>query len=47
VVGDIHAEDELELLESSRVSGDIKTNRLSIAPGAIVNGKITMGKSEN
>ena len=46
VVGNIHVEDGLQLLASSNVSGDIVTNRLSIAEGSVVNGKISMGKVE-
>ena len=46
VVGNIQISENLELLSSSNVSGDIQTNRLSIAAGAIINGRISMGKGE-
>ena len=46
VVGNILATDNLELLSSSRVSGDIQTGRISIASGATVNGRISMGEKE-
>ena len=47
IMGNVEATESLELLESSHVQGDIQTLRLSIAPGATVNGKITMGKKES
>ena len=46
VIGNILATDSLELLASSHVSGDIQTGRISIAAGAVVNGRISMGKAE-
>ena len=45
VQGNIRISDRLELLETSRVHGDIEAQVLSIAPGAEVNGRITMGAS--
>lgn len=42
VVGNITATDSLDLLATSRVEGDIQTNKISIAAGASVNGKISM-----
>lgn len=42
VKGNLHAVERLELLSTSVVEGDIETANLSIASGAIVNGKITM-----
>lgn len=44
VKGNINAIDSIELLASSVVTGDIETNLISVAPGARVNGKVTMGK---
>lgn len=44
IVGNIIATDSLELLETSSVDGDIQTNKISIAAGSRVNGKITMGE---
>lgn len=46
VIGNILASESLELLASSHVSGDIQTARISIAAGATVNGRISMGKTE-
>lgn len=46
IVGNLHVEDGLQLLSTSNVSGDIATNRLSIAEGAIVNGRISMNNKE-
>lgn len=42
IVGNLHIEDGLQLLSSSHVTGDIVTNRLSIAEGSVVNGRISM-----
>lgn len=42
VVGNVQVEDGLQLLASSNVTGDIVTNRLSIAEGSVVNGRISM-----
>ncbi len=44
VKGNIHATDNLELLATSIVEGDIETANLSIASGAKVNGSVTMGE---
>lgn len=46
VKGNIRASDRLELLATSVVEGDVETANLSIASGAKVNGKITMGEME-
>jgi len=46
VKGNIRASDRLELLATSVVEGDVETSNLSIASGAKVNGKITMGEVE-
>ncbi len=42
VVGNVQIEDGLQLLASSNVTGDILTSRLSIAEGAVINGRISM-----
>ncbi|MBI4592016.1 polymer-forming cytoskeletal protein [Candidatus Uhrbacteria bacterium] len=44
VVGNIFATDMLELLATSQVKGDIVTGRISVAAGAQVNGRISMGE---
>ena len=46
IKGNIRATDRLELLATSVVEGDVETANLSIASGARVNGKITMGEME-
>ncbi|MBI4714144.1 polymer-forming cytoskeletal protein [Candidatus Uhrbacteria bacterium] len=46
VKGNIHASERLELLATSVIQGDVETQNLSIATGARVNGKITMGEME-
>lgn len=46
VAGNIRVTDRLDLLESSRVHGDIEAQMLSVAPGAVVNGRISMGVVE-
>jgi cytoskeletal protein CcmA (bactofilin family) len=43
IQGNMRIGDRLDLLESSRVHGDIEAQIISVAPGAIVNGRITMG----
>ncbi len=43
VVGNIKIADKIELLQTSQVDGDIKTKDISVASGAKINGKITMG----
>jgi len=44
IVGNVMAPEGLELISSSRVDGDIQTGKISIAPGARVNGRISMGE---
>ncbi len=41
--GNVKVKDKLELLATAIVAGDINTKNLSITPGAIVNGKVSMG----
>ena len=42
VVGNIFADEMLELLSTSHVKGDIVTARISVAAGARVNGRVSM-----
>ena len=44
VVGNITATDSVELLDGSRVVGDIKSPRMIIVDGALFSGAIDMGK---
>lgn len=46
IQGNVRVGERLDLLETSRVHGDIEAQVLSIAPGAVVNGKVTMGGAE-
>lgn len=43
IKGNVRATESLELLTTSIVEGDIQTENLSVASGAVVNGKVTMG----
>lgn len=43
IQGNIRITGRLDLLESSRVHGDIEAQVISVAPGSVVNGRITMG----
>lgn len=42
VQGNIKVNDRLELTPTSRISGDIEAKTISIAPGAILNGRCSM-----
>lgn len=42
--GNVKVIEKLELLATAKINGDINTKVLSITPGAIVNGKISMGE---
>jgi len=46
IVGNLQIEDGLQLTSSSQVNGDIVARRLSIAEGAVVNGRISMSGKE-
>lgn len=46
VRGNIQVADRLELLSSAKMIGDVTANVLSIAAGALVNGKVTMDGRE-
>ena len=43
VSGNVKIQDRLELLESSVIHGDVECRVLSVAPGARINGRLTMG----
>jgi len=43
VTGNIHAKEMLELTKTAKVTGDIKAQVVSVAPGAFFNGKSEMG----
>lgn len=45
IQGNIRVADRLELLETSVIHGDVEAKILSVAPGAKVNGRISMGGS--
>lgn len=46
VKGNMHVAERLELLATSVVEGDVQTANLSIASGATINGKISMGNGK-
>ncbi len=43
VEGNLHVAERLELLETSRIRGDVEAQVLSVAPGATINGRVSMG----
>ena len=43
IEGNVSVAGRLELLETSRVVGDIEAKILSVAPGATINGHVSMG----
>ncbi|MDD4995253.1 MAG: polymer-forming cytoskeletal protein [Patescibacteria group bacterium] len=43
VNGNMKISEKIELLASAKVNGDIETKILSVTPGAVINGKISMG----
>ena len=47
VTGNVQVGEYLELGPTAIINGDINTKILSIAKGAIINGKCSMGKQEN
>lgn len=47
VIGNIFVDDMLELLATSHVKGDVITNRISVAAGARINGKVSMDEEES
>ena len=44
IKGNITVQGRLELTESSRIRGDVRAQVLSVAPGAEINGKVSMGE---
>ncbi len=46
VKGNISVKEGLELGATARIFGDVETNRLTVATGALLNGKCTMGVVE-
>lgn len=42
VVGNIFTQEMLELLATAHVKGDVVTNRISVAAGARINGRVSM-----
>lgn len=47
IEGNVSVAERLELLETSRVVGDIEAKILSVAPGAIIRGHVVMGNSKD
>jgi cytoskeletal protein CcmA (bactofilin family) len=45
--GNLKITDKLELLATAQINGDIDAKTLSVTPGAIINGKLSMGESVN
>lgn len=43
IEGNLHVAERLELLETSRIQGDVEAQILSVAPGATINGRVSMG----
>ena len=46
VKGNVYVLESLELLASSKVKGDVDTAQISVAAGAMINGKVSMGGSK-
>ncbi len=46
VVGDIHAMDKIEILETGRVTGNVTSSALAIESGGILKGSSTMHETE-
>lgn len=44
IQGNVRISDRLELLDSSVIHGDVECQTLSVAPGAKINGRLTMGE---
>jgi len=45
IYGDVIIQNDLELTANAKISGDIEAKSISIARGAVLNGKITMNKT--
>lgn len=46
VEGNVRVTDRLDLHESSVILGDVQCRTLSVAPGAKINGRLTMGEAK-
>ncbi len=46
IQGNLKIKESLELTATAKVFGDIKTNTLSVAPGAIIQGKCLIGEEK-
>ncbi|MEI6511396.1 MAG: polymer-forming cytoskeletal protein [Candidatus Uhrbacteria bacterium] len=46
IQGNVHIQDRLELLDTSVVHGDVECRVLTVAAGATVNGRVSMGGGE-
>ncbi len=47
VQGNLNISGKLELTSTAKIFGDVKTNSISIANGAVINGKYQMGDTKN
>jgi cytoskeletal protein CcmA (bactofilin family) len=47
IQGNVRVSDRLELAEGSVVRGDVECKVLSVAPGAVINGRLTMGEDDD
>ena len=46
ITGDIIIQNDIELTASARISGDVQAKSISIARGAVINGKISMSQDK-
>ena len=50
IAGEVHGNvkiiEQLELLSTARINGDIEAKAISVANGAVLNGKISMGNTQ-
>ncbi|MFA4872524.1 MAG: polymer-forming cytoskeletal protein [Patescibacteria group bacterium] len=50
IAGEVHGNikiiEQLELLSTARINGDIEAKAISVANGAVINGKISMGNAQ-
>lgn len=46
IQGSVHISDRLELLETSVITGDVQCRELSVAAGAQINGRVSMGDAK-
>lgn len=47
VQGNLNVSGKLELTSTAKIFGDVKTGNISIASGAVINGKYQMGDTKN